>query len=285
MRDDHHNHHGAGHDTADADLVEMLDLDGEVLRSYWTDVLTWVQHEGAGAEHVLDLGAGSGVGTIALAQRFDGAEVVAVDVSPEMLRHIHDKALHLGLAPRIRTVEADLDVGWPAVGPVDVTWASMSLHHLADPDRVLRDVFTATRPGGLIAVAEMSEPLRFLPDDVGFGRPGLEGRCLDILGKEHAHSVPELGSDWSPRLAAAGFTLLSERTLTVAVNPPYPPGAIRYAELWLRRLRSAAADQLDRDDLETLAVLLGGDGAESLQQRGNLHIRGCRTVTLARRSS
>ena len=55
----------------------------------------------------------------------------------------------------------------------------MSLHHMADPGQVLRDALAATRPGGLIAVAEFSEPLRFLPDDLGFGRPGFESRIAE----------------------------------------------------------------------------------------------------------
>jgi SAM-dependent methyltransferase len=291
MRDHQVDHRGsddASHahaqdDGADAALAELLDLDGQVLASYWSDVLSWVQRAAIGtvAGRILDLGAGSGVGTIALAQRFDGAEVVAVDVSPEMLRRIQVKALDLGLARRVRTVQADLDVGWPAIDSIDITWASMSLHHLADPDRVLGEVFAATRPGGLVAIAELIEPLRFLPEDVGFGRPGLETRCLDALRIEHAHSVPELGSEWSPRLAAAGFTELSERTISIEMDAPHPPGTARYAELWLGRMRAGLEHQLAPDDLETLAILTDGDRPESVQQRDDLQVRGIRTLTLA----
>jgi SAM-dependent methyltransferase len=291
MRDHHADHRGsddAGHDHAqddgaDAALAELLDLDGQVLGGYWSDALSWVQRAATGtaAGRILDLGAGSGVGTIALAQRFDGAEVVAVDVSPEMLRLILAKALDLGLAHRVRTVQADLDVGWPAIGSIDITWASMALHHLADPDRVLGEVFAATRPGGLIAVAELTEPLRFLPEDVGLGRPGLETRCLDILRTEQAHSMPALGSEWSPRLAAAGFTVLNERTISIQLDAPHLPGTARYAELWLRRMRSGLEHQLAHDDLETLAILTDGDRPESVQQREDLQVRGTRTLTLA----
>jgi ubiquinone/menaquinone biosynthesis C-methylase UbiE len=279
-------HEHPAHDgTADAGLAELLDLDGDVLRSYWTDALTWVRHAatGSGRARILDLGAGTGTGTIALAQRFGGAEVIAVDVSEEMLSRIRVKALDEGLAHRIRTVQADLNVAWPAIDPVDITWASMSLHHMANPDRVLGDVFATTRPRGLVAVAEIAEPLRFLPHDVGFGRPGFEDRCLDALGKEHAQSVPQLGSEWAPRLEAAGFTVLSERTFAIELNAPHPTGTARYAQLWFRRLNSALAHLLAHEDLQTLATLIDGDGPESLQQRGDLQVRGSRTVTLARR--
>jgi hypothetical protein len=111
----------------------------------------------------------------------------------------------------------------------------------------------------------------------------LEARCLDDLKKEHADSLPDLGSQWSPRLEAAGFTVFGERTITIERNPPHPPGAARYAQQWLRRLRSGLTHRLAEDDVKTLAILIDGDGPESLQQREDLQIRGFRTVTLARR--
>ena len=69
----------------------------------------------------------------------------------------------------MRAVEADLDPAWPDLGALYLTWASMSLHHMADPGRRWRDALAVTRPGGLIAVAEFPQPLRFLPDDPGTG--------------------------------------------------------------------------------------------------------------------
>ena len=288
---DHHAHgdtvhdhdHGDDHDgaAADARLAELLDLDGEVLRTYWVEALTAVRHAAIGRQaRVLDLGAGSGVGTIALAQRFDRAEVVAIDRSEAMLHHVCEKALDLGLASRVRTVPADLDAGWPPVGPVDVTWASMSMHHFADPDRVLRDVFAATRPGGVLAVAEMAGRLRFLPDSVG---AGLETRCLDALDRRHDESLPHLGADWAPRVEAAGFTLLEQRAFPIEQDRPNERAAARYARLWLDRLRGGIGDQLGPEDRRALDTLLDGHGPGSLRQLGTLPLRADRTLTLARR--
>jgi SAM-dependent methyltransferase len=279
--------HATGHQHHDDDavLAALLDLDAEVLRTCWTGVLAWVRQNATGCRRILDLGAGTGAGSIPLAERFVDAEVVAVDSSEAMLRRLRVKALDLGLAPRIRTIEADLDGPWPGVGPVDVTWASMSLHHLADPDRVLRDVFAATRPGGLMAVVEMAEPVRFLPDDVGSGRPGLESRCLEALAEVHAQDLPNLGSEWPGRLESAGFVIVGERTMTIELDPPHAPAASRYARLWLERMRSALTDRLAHDDVATLAALLDGDGPLSIRRRTDLRIRGTRSATLARRPS
>ena len=282
----HSHQHGAAHQhgTGGTELPQLLDLDGEVLRSYWTEALLWVRHTaGSGSHRIIDLGAGTGVGTIELAYRFGDAEVIAVDADASMLERIRVKALDLGLAERVHTVQADLDAGWPAVDGIDVAWASMSLHHLADPDRTLAELYAAVRPGGLLAVAEFDVQIRFLPDDIGIGRPGLEARCLELLQAEHAHSLPELGSDWPPRLARAGFGLIGERPFAIALDPGHSPAAIDYARGWLGRLRSRLTDRLDRDDSAALDALLDGDGPESLHRRGDLQIRGCRTVMLARR--
>lgn len=287
-----HDHAGAGaghvhggHDHGSANgLADLLDLDAEVLRRYWDDALSWLRRvAGSAPRRILDLGAGTGTGTIALAQRFGGAEVTAVDAADGMLERIRTKALFLGLAERVHTVLADLDGDWPVAEPVDVTWASMSLHHLADPDRVLADLYRSTRPGGLLAVAEFAVQLRFLPDDLGFGRPGLEARCLELQRAEHAHSLPELGSDWAPRLGSAGFTVLEDRPFEIDLKPGRSAAAVDYARGWLGRLRGRFADRLVAEDRETLEVLLDGDGPESLRQRGDLRIRGTRSVTMARR--
>jgi ubiquinone/menaquinone biosynthesis C-methylase UbiE len=274
--------HDHDHDSSSSS-AELLDLDGKALRSYWSQALQLVRAAAGGrVQRVLDLGAGSGVGTIALARLFGDGEVVAVDVSAEMLDRINRKALDLGLAGRVRTVEADLDAGWPTVGTVDVTWASMSMHHFAEPDRVLAEVFAASRAGAVVAVAEFSDELRFLPDDVGIGRPGLEARCHELLRHEHAHGLPHLGSHWAPMLEAAGFTVVGEHELAID-DPGRSPAARRYALLWLQRLRAGFADRLADDDLETVARLTDGDGQESVLRRDDLHIRGTRTVTVGRR--
>jgi SAM-dependent methyltransferase len=269
---DHHHH---GHDHDDDDLAEMLDLDAEVLHEYLTEMLGWL-HERAGGRtrRILDLGSGSGTGTLALAQRFPEADVVAVDMSAPMLHRIQDKARALGVAERIHTRQADLDAGWPALEPVDLAWASASLHHLADPDRVLTEVLATLRPGGLFAVVELAAFPYFLPADLGIGRPGLEERCHAEINA----NVPLLGADWGPRLRKAGFTVEAERQFAIALTPPLPAAAGRYAQQALGRLRNGLGDRLDAEDRATLDTLLSHDG---LVSRTDLTVRTSRTVWLA----
>jgi ubiquinone/menaquinone biosynthesis C-methylase UbiE len=279
----HHQHHPT--DTDSAGMAEVLDLDAEVLRPYLSEVIAWVQELAADLplRRIVDLGSGTGTGALALAQRFAGADVVALDVSVQLLDRLEAKARDLGVADRIRTVQADLDAAWPAIDTADLVWASSSLHHMADPDRVLTEVFATLRPGGLLAVAELDSFPRFLPDDLGIGRPGLEARCHAALAERVAHDVPHLGADWGPSLTKAGFTIEAERTFAIDLLPPLPAATGRYAQASLRRFRSGMDGRLSADDLATLDTLIDSDGPDSVLRRDDLGVRTTRTVWMARR--
>jgi ubiquinone/menaquinone biosynthesis C-methylase UbiE len=282
----HHNHHDGPHEgVGSAAMADLLDLDADVLHSYLFDVTTWIRRQATDIprRRVLDLGAGTGTGTIALAQRFGGADVIAVDKSEELLTHVRAKALKLGFADRVRTVQADLDVAWPAIEPVDVVWASNSLHEMADPDRVFKDVFATIHPGGLLAVAEMDSPPRFLPDDIGLGRPGLESRCHDALEQVQANSEPHLGPDWGPHLEQTGFAILAKRTFTIDLTPPHSTSTGRYAQAYLRRIRPMLEGRMATDDLAALDTLIDSDGPDGVLHRNDLVVRGTRTAWIARR--
>lgn len=277
------------HDHGGTTPAHLLDLEGAVLAAYWTQALDDVRTAApADPRRVLDLGAGSGVGTLGLARRFADAEIVALDADEAGLEHLRHRADEAGVSDRVRTVVADLDDidgdGWPDLGALDVTWASMSLHHLTDPGRVLRALHTATRPGGLLAVAEFEAPLRVLPDDIGLGRPGLESRLHDTFGAEHAHDLPHLHDDWAPQLTTAGFDLVAERRFSIDLRPPHEPDVALYVRGMLERMRGGLGDRLDTQDRAALDELLDGDGPHALRHRADLHLRGTRTVTLARRT-
>jgi SAM-dependent methyltransferase len=283
---DHGHQHQHGPGTDDAAMAELLDLDAEVLHAYLSEVTGWISELAADppARRILDLGSGSGTGTFALLRRFEGAEATAVDMSAQLLHHLGDRARALGVADRVRTVEADLDTAWPDLGTFDLVWASASLHHMAEPDRVLTDVLAALRPGGLLAVAEMgASPFpRFLPDDLGLGRPGLEERCHAALAVTHAADVPHLGSDWAARLSRAGFTIEAERRFVIDLKAPLPAATGRYAQASLGRLRAHLDTRLGADDLATLDTLLDSSGPAGLLRRDDLTVRTERTVWAAR---
>jgi SAM-dependent methyltransferase len=279
---DHQHQHQHQHDSHDLDaLAEMVDLDAEVLHEFLAEVTGWL-HERAGTRtrRIVDLGSGTGTGTLALAERFAEAEFIAVDQAESMLHRVRDKARAHGIDGRVQTLQADLDGEWPALEPVDLVWASASLHHLADPDRVLADILATLRPGGLLAAVELASFPYFLPHDLGVGRPGLEERCHAALREETRHDLPTLGSDWGPRLRKAGFTVEAERRFDIDLKAPLPAATGRYAQTSLTRLRTGLGGRLDAEDLATLDALLHGDG---LLTRTDLSVRTTRTVWLAAR--
>jgi SAM-dependent methyltransferase len=278
-------HHHPDAETDQAAMAELLDLDAEVLHSYLSEVTAWIRELAADLplRRILDLGSGTGTGTFALLGRFEGADAIALDISAQLLHHLQGKASVLGVANRVRTIQADLDAAWPAIDTVDLVWASSSLHHMADPDRVLTGVFAALHAGGLLVVAEIDSFPRFLPDDLGFGRPGLEARCHAAMAVRQAAEIPHLGSDWGARLSRAGFTIEAERSFAIHLTPPLPAAAGRYAEASLRRIRAGLDGLISVGDLATLDTLIDSDGPGSVRQRDDLTVRAARTVWVARR--
>lgn len=295
----HPHHHGpapahdhGAHDHGDhgneAALTELLDLEGEVLQSYLDDLTGWIAATAQPpVARIIDLGSGTGTGTLALLRRFPQAHVTAVDLAAERLARLTHRAGQLGLGDRVDVRPADLDQPWPDFGSADrgadLVWASMSLHHVTDPDQTLARVFGLLRPGGSLVIAE-TNPLesfpRFLPDCAG---TGLEDRIHELLARLLAEQVPEMGADWGARLTAAGFTVTAERVFDVALAAPLPAAAGRYAQLSLDRLRTGLANQLDPADLKTLAALVADDGPDSICCRDDLTVRATRLTWLARR--
>ncbi|GIH03729.1 hypothetical protein Rhe02_17960 [Rhizocola hellebori] len=256
-------------------MIELLDLDAEVLQDYFRDLISWVGREAAGRPHVVDLGAGSGTGSLALARELPGATVTAVDLSPQMLAHLSSRAESAGLGDRIHTVEADLDQPWPDFGPTDMIWASASMHHMADPAKALDSAFAALRPGGALVIAELDSFPRFL---TGTPDEEMELRLHAEMAKRRHEAGLHMHENWGDRMSQAGFTSVTQRHFDIELRPPLPLSAKRYAALSLGRMRHGLEGRLPSADLVALEEIAGG-----LAGRDDLSVRTERTVWLARR--
>src|ERR1700730_18910345 len=104
MENPHHQHHPETQPDWAA-RAELLDLDADVLHSSLSEVTDWVRELApeTPSRRILDLGSGTGTGALALVQRFEGADVIALDISAELLERCKAKARDLGVAERIRT--------------------------------------------------------------------------------------------------------------------------------------------------------------------------------------
>lgn len=95
----------------------------------------------------LEVGAGSGSIAAWLCERVgDGGRVVAVDLYPELLDHLHFS----NLEARRHDVTADEPIG----GEFDLIHARYMLHWLPEPSRVLARLAKSLRPGGVLFVEE-----------------------------------------------------------------------------------------------------------------------------------
>jgi ubiquinone/menaquinone biosynthesis C-methylase UbiE len=262
-------------------MTDLLDLDAEVLRDYHREVAEWVSASLTERARVIDVGAGTGTGTLTLARQLPAAEVIALDVDAEMLRHIRDKARAAGLADRIRTVQADLDQAWPdGLTGADLVWAANSLHHMGDTARAVTQVYRVLRPGGLLAVTELESFPRFLTDPAG---AALEERIHAAMARRRDEAGMHMHEDWPARFTEAGFAVESERRFEIALQPPpkspMAAAVTRYAMVTLCRARHGLGDKLGAGDLAEL-----DDLAKTLPARDDLTVRTSRTVWLARKT-
>jgi FkbM family methyltransferase len=137
----------AGRENLDAGHVSRYDAkedagaDGEV---------RLLQGLGLGAgTHLVDLGAGTGQFTLAAARVC--ARVVAVDVSPVMVRRLEEKLADTGTA-NVEVVQAGFLSYEHRGRPADLVYSRFALHHLPDAwkavalDRIRR----LLRPGGIL---------------------------------------------------------------------------------------------------------------------------------------
>src|SRR4051812_36284938 len=161
-------------------LVGQAEEEGQLLLAFVTDTASWLAEcrgpDAPPVRRVFDIGSGPGVGTCELARMFPAADVVAVDGSAATLERVMQRAAEHGLDQRISTRHTELPDGLDTLGRADVIWASMSLHHVGDETTALRALGATLEPGGLIAIAEVAEPLRFLPEPLDIGSPGLAER-------------------------------------------------------------------------------------------------------------
>ena len=282
--DHHHGHVPGGGDWADR--IDDLVFDGEFWAPVLATALGWLDQllDGHPVQRVLDLGSGPGVATASLAEAFPDARVLAVDGSPELLEQVRARADQRGVGTRVEVLAAGLDDGLPEVDPVDVVWASMVLHHLEQPEGVLRDLATRLRPGGWIVISEFGAPLRMLPDDAELIRSGRWERWHRAASEALHDELPDdPRADWTSRLTAAGFEAVDRRPSPVERAAPLSARDRRWLAQHLRRTRRLADEQLDAADRAAFDELLDPDHHQGVARRPDLFIQASRMIHVGRR--
>lgn len=164
-----------------------------------------------GDETLADVGAGSGYFTFRFAKALPRGKVVAIDIDPEMIRHVH----HAVMTGGVRNVQAVLadpkDPGVPAAA--DVVFVCDVLHHVEGRGAWLGKLFAEMKPGARLIVVEFKEGK--LPE-----------------GPPEAMKIPK--SRLTAMLRAAGFVLerddpklLPYQTFLVFERPAGPAATAR----------------------------------------------------------
>lgn len=151
--------------------------------------------------NVLDYGCGTGLVSLFLLPHV--GSVTGADSSPGMLEVLERKIAAQDIE-RMRVIRLDLEQDPAPEDRYDLVVTSMTMHHVADTDRVLRAFHQIIRPGGTVAIADLDT------------EPGL------FHGPEAAGSVHHHGFDreqFKARLAAAGFAAPQDTTVCTVQKP------------------------------------------------------------------
>ncbi|MFI9051610.1 class I SAM-dependent methyltransferase [Streptomyces sp. NPDC053427] len=293
-----HGHHAHDHGTPVGweELGPYLESGAEVHTPVYEQATGWLRElltaadGGPGPDdvrRVLDIGSGPGVATCILAQAFPAAEVVAVDPTEGLLERARARADRLGLGDRIRTHAAEVPDGLDALDGADLIWSSNALHHIGDQRGVVAALAGHLRPGGVLAIAEGGLAPRFLPRDIGIGRPGLQSR-LDAVAEEWftqmRSALPGAEGaveDWPAFLADAGLRTPRTRSFLLDLPAPLSTAARDYVLSRTGRAMEAYGDQLDEDDLTTLSRLNDRHDAAGLARRPDAFLLAVQTVHMA----
>ncbi|ONK13927.1 class I SAM-dependent methyltransferase [Streptomyces sp. MP131-18] len=285
-----HQHDHAATDEIDWEAMgDHLEREADIQSPFLTAAVAWLAERLPGARRVVDVGSGPGVAACEFAGRLPHAEVVAVDGAPGLLARAAARAEAAGVADRLHTRHADLSESLAGLGPADLIWAGRFVHHLGDQQAALGALAAALRPGGLLALVEGGLPARFLPRDIGLGRPGLLTRLDAVEEERFAQMREELPGrtetveDWPGMLVSAGLTGALSRTFLV--DTPAPLGGAARAHLHGRlvRLLHGCGDRLDAEDRGALEVLTDPEAAESILRRQDAFYLTAVTVHTAQR--
>ena len=98
---------------------------------------------------IVDIGSGSGNSVVPLAARFPDAEIVATDISPQLLAILRDFLRRRpDGADRFGLVCVDAMAAEYRPGVADLAVGAAILHHVLEPERVLASCFRALAAGG-----------------------------------------------------------------------------------------------------------------------------------------
>jgi len=137
----------------DFDRIALVSPDGSLQNSHYHHFL--LRHLGSNCQSALEIGCGKGEFSRRLAET--SARVLALDLSPEMIRIARASSAHL---PNIEFQIADVMSYDLPLETFDCITSLATLHHLP-----LREIFlkmkAALKPGGVLLILDLFEPIKW----------------------------------------------------------------------------------------------------------------------------
>ena len=141
---------------------------------------------------VADLGSGSGYFTRLFVEAVaETGKVYAIDVEPEALKYVEESLAHVNRPFQVEFILARPDNPGLPIESVDMIFVCNTFHHLESRTTYFRDVRSALKPGGRIAIVDYYHDER--SGELSFSKKHLVAR--ETVVKE---------------LAAAGYRLINE---------------------------------------------------------------------------
>ncbi len=260
QHDHQHAHdHGHGEDFDWEGMAERLELDATLVLPIVDQVIGQLagQVDWTHIGNVMDVGCGPGVVTAALAEHAPHAQMLALDASEPLLARVTARARSLELGDRVHILHADMEAGLPDLPPLDVIWAGMVVHHVADPVAVLTDLLAHLRPGGTLVMIEFADSPTVLPADDPVVTSGTWARAdaATAAALSERLGLDPLTVDWPALLSTAGFEQITDATMTARHDAPLDAPTRAWLTQHLARTVEWVGDRVDEEDRAVLARL------------------------------
>jgi ubiquinone/menaquinone biosynthesis C-methylase UbiE len=110
-----------------------------------------------GSEVVLDIGAGTGRFSLAIAKQLSTGKVICLDLSEEMLQHLKRKAEKEGLKDRIQILKGEAFASGLENESMDVVMSHSVFHELSSPEAVLAEMLRVLKPSGWVMITDFRD--------------------------------------------------------------------------------------------------------------------------------
>jgi ubiquinone/menaquinone biosynthesis C-methylase UbiE len=183
--------------------------------------------------HVLDMGCGAGHASFALAE--GGAEVIAYDVSPEMLAVVEGEKPRRGLT-RLHTQPGPAERLPFQDACFDLVVSRLSAHHWADVPAALREISRVLRPGGNLIMIDIVGPEIPQHDTLL--------QTIEIL-RDPSHVRDYRISEWQSMFRCAGFAESNVDVWSLPIEFKSWTARMRTSELRAQAIKDMFAQATD----------------------------------------